>query len=109
MEEQVPHRHEEHEPTMLPIGDDPVQWARRFDLLSDPSRLKLLLSMHLVPGSSVGELAESAEMSPTATSQALRVLREQGWVQAERDGRIMRYRLVDDTAHRLLHFMGQRH
>lgn len=93
----------------LSIGDDPVQWARRFDLLSDPSRLTLLLCMHLQPGSPVGELAEAAGMTPSATSQALRVLREQGWVEAERDGRIMRYRLVDETAHRLLHFMGQRH
>lgn len=99
----------DHEAQELSIGDDPVQWARRFDLLSDPSRLRLLLSMHLRPGSSVGELAEAAQLSPTATSQALRILREQGWVVADRDGRIMRYRLVDDTAHRLLHFMGQRH
>ncbi len=99
----------EEDPLGVPFGDDPVEWARRFDLLSDPSRLKLLLSMHMRPGSPVGDLAEAADMSPTATSQALRVLREQGWVVAERDGRIMRYRLIDATAHNLLHFMGQRH
>lgn len=84
-------------------------WARRFELLSDPSRLRLLNHMHLYPGSAVGELAEAAELTPTAASQALRILREQGWASSERDGRIMRYRLVDDTAHALLHFMGASH
>lgn len=84
-------------------------WARRFELLSEPSRLRLLMYMHTFPRSPVGELAEAAGLTPTAASQALRVLREQGWVDAERDGRAMRYRLVDETAHALLHFMGAGH
>lgn len=84
-------------------------WARRFELLSDTSRLRLLMHMHWFPGSPVGELAEAAGLTPTAASQALRVLREQGWVASEREGRIMRYRLVDETAHSLLHFMGAGH
>lgn len=88
---------------------DAVAWARRFDLLGDPTRLRLLSHMHLHPGRPVGELAEAAGITPTAASQSLRVLRDQGWVEAVRDGRIMRYSLVDETAHRLLHVMGARH
>lgn len=84
-------------------------WARRFELLGEPSRLRLLDHMHMHPGSPVGELAEAADLTPTAASQALRILREQGWVKAERDGRIMRYHLIDATAHELLHFMGASH
>lgn len=91
------------------ISHDPVQWARRFDLLSDPTRLRLLTHMHQHPNSAVGDLADAAEISPTAASQALRVLRDQGWVLATRDGRIMRYSLIDETAHHLLHFIGDAH
>lgn len=88
---------------------DIAEWARRFDLLGDPTRLRLLTHMHMHPGSAVGALAEAAEITPTAASQALRILREQGWVRCSRHGRTMRYDLVDDTTHRLLHFMGMRH
>lgn len=85
------------------------EWAHRFELLSDPTRLRLLTQMHLHPESAVGDLAEAAAITPTAASQALRVLRDQGWVVARRDGRVVRYRLVDEGAHQILHFMGHRH
>lgn len=85
------------------------EWARRFDLLADPTRLRLLSHMHLHPGSAVVDLAAAAGITQTAASQALRVLREQGWVEARREGRLMRYHLIDDAAHYILHFMGQRH
>jgi DNA-binding transcriptional ArsR family regulator len=85
------------------------EWVRRFELLADPTRLRLLTHMHQHPDSPVGDLAEAAQITATAASQALRVLRDQGWVEARREGRLMRYRLVDDGAHDLLHFMGQAH
>lgn len=81
-------------------------WVRRFDLLADPTRLRLLMHMHLYPDAAVGRLAQAAGITPTAASQALRVLREQGWVRAEREGRSVRYALVDDAAHALLHHIG---
>lgn len=84
-------------------------WARCFELLADPTRLRLLSHMHLHPGSPVVDLAAAAGITQTAASQALRVLREQGWVEARREGRLMRYHLIDDVAHCVLHFMGQRH
>lgn len=85
------------------------QWARRFDLLSDPTRLRLLQHMHQHPASAVNDLADAANITPTAASQALRVLRDQGWVSAQRVGREMRYTLIDATAHHLLHFIGETH
>ena len=95
-----------------PLPQDPPsteEWARRFDLLADPTRLKLLSHMHLHPDSPVVDLATAAEITQTAASQALRVLRDQGWVEARREGRLVRYRLVDDVTHQVLHFMGHRH
>lgn len=94
----------------LPVdGADAAEWARRFDLLGDPTRLRLLMHMHQRPGAPVGDLAEAAGISQATASQALKVLRGQGLVEAVRDGRLMRYRLVDETAHRVLHLMGQHH
>jgi DNA-binding transcriptional ArsR family regulator len=84
-------------------------WARRFDLLSDPHRLEILLALHRDPGICVGDLAAVLGRSENAVSQALRVLREQGWVSSTRVGRTVSYRLDDDVVHDLLHWIGARH
>lgn len=91
-------------------GDiDVDRWARRFDLLADPNRLRILHRLHHEPDLCVTDLADTVGMRPTALSQALRLLREQGWVAATRHGRQVRYRLVDATAHSLLHAVGADH
>ena len=59
--------------------------------------------------SPVNELADAAGITQTAASQALRVLREQNWVRATRDGRLSRYELIDGGVHHILHFMGHQH
>lgn len=84
-------------------------WTQRFDLLSDPNRLEILLSLHRVPGICVGELAVAVGRSENAVSQALRVLRQQGWVRSTRVGRQVSYRLDDPTVHDLLHWIGAAH
>lgn len=90
---------------------DITEWSIRFHLLGDATRLRLLTAMHHAgPGAAtVTELAEAAEITKTAASQALRVLRLQGWVRDERVGRTVRYTLVDATVHQLLHLMGATH
>lgn len=88
---------------------DTGEWSRRFDLLSDPHRLEILLSLHRVPGICVGDLAAALGRSENAVSQALRVLRGQGWVSSERVGRSVSYRLDDDIVHDLLHWIGAGH
>ncbi|KOS55483.1 MULTISPECIES: ArsR/SmtB family transcription factor [Rhodococcus] len=85
------------------------RWAHRFELLSDVNRLRLLLCLHHAPGICVTDLAAALEMTGTAVSHALRLLRNQGWVAAEREGRMVRYRLVDETVHELLHSIGATH
>lgn len=84
-------------------------WTQRFDLLSDPHRLEILLSLHRVPGICVGELAQALGRSENAVSQALRILRQQGWVTSARVGRQVHYRLADHTVHDLLHWIGASH
>ncbi len=84
-------------------------WTQRFDLLSDPNRLEILLSLHRVPGICVGDLAQAVGRSENAVSQALRVLRRQGWVASTRVGRQVSYRLDDQIVHDLLHWIGADH
>jgi DNA-binding transcriptional ArsR family regulator len=91
------------------VDVDSATWARRFDLLSDPNRLEILLVLHRAPGIFVGDLAEVLGRSENAVSQALRVLRQQGWVSSTRVGRAVSYRLEDDVVHELLHWIGARH
>jgi ArsR family transcriptional regulator, lead/cadmium/zinc/bismuth-responsive transcriptional repressor len=88
---------------------DTTGWTQRFDLLSDPNRLEILLILHRAPGINVGDLAAVLERSENAVSQALRVLRQQGWVSSSRVGRTVSYRLEDEIIHDLLHWIGARH
>ena len=88
---------------------DIARWADRFELLSDVNRLRLLMCLHHAPGICVTDLAAALEMTGTAVSHALRLLRNRGWVTAEREGRLVRYRLADTTVHELLHSIGATH
>ncbi|ULE33031.1 ArsR/SmtB family transcription factor [Mycobacterium sp. IDR2000157661] len=88
---------------------DTASWSQRFDLLSDPHRLEILLVLHRAPGICVGDLASALGRSENAVSQALRVLRQQGWVTSSRAGRAVSYRLEDEIVHDLLHWIGARH
>jgi DNA-binding transcriptional ArsR family regulator len=88
---------------------DTTGWTQRFDLLSDPNRLEILLGLHRAPGICVGDLAAALGRSENAVSQALRVLRQQGWVTSTRAGRSVAYRLEDEIVHDLLHWIGARH
>lgn len=88
---------------------DTKGWAQRFDLVSDPHRLEILLSLHRAPGICVSDLAAALGRSENAVSQALRVLRAQGWVTSTRTGRSVSYRLNDEIVHDLLHWIGARH
>ncbi|CQD22860.1 metalloregulator ArsR/SmtB family transcription factor [Mycobacterium sp. 050128] len=88
---------------------DAAAWSQRFDLLSDPHRLEILLVLHRAPGICVGELADTLDRSENAVSQALRVLRQQGWVKSTRVGRAVSYRLEDQITHDLLHWIGAQH
>ena len=73
-----------------------------FDLLSDPSRVRVLFALLEAGELCVCDLAEMVDMSPSALSHALRLLRTAGVVTNRRDGRMMRYRLADSHIRLLL-------
>ncbi|MFD0274757.1 ArsR/SmtB family transcription factor [Kitasatospora sp. NPDC127111] len=77
-------------------------WAERFSLLADPGRLSLLLALHRAGPLAVTDLAVATGMRDPAVSQALRLLRTAGVVTGDKDGRVVRYRLVDEALRPLL-------
>lgn len=89
--------------------DDPGtirERARRFALLADPTRLTLLACIHAAGPISVSDLAAATGISDTTVSQTLRHLRAAQTVEADRDGRVMRYRLADPAVMDLLDSAG---
>jgi len=73
-----------------------------FGLLSDPNRVRVLFALLEAGEMCVCDLAEMVDMSPSALSHALRLLRTAGVVTNRRDGRMMRYRLADSHVRLLL-------
>ena len=78
------------------------EWSQRFGLLSDPTRLSLLLCISAAGPISVTDLAVAVDQNPDTVSQTLRLLRAYGTVSTQRDGRVIRYQLADPTIKQLL-------
>lgn len=76
--------------------------ATVLDALADERRLSLLLVLHQIGNMYVSDLAVATGMTDSAASHALRLLRAQQIVTANREGRYVRYQLVDPLARRLL-------
>jgi DNA-binding transcriptional ArsR family regulator len=77
--------------------------ADLFGMLSDPSRLRLLMDLEAHDERCVTDLAREAGISESAVSHALRLLRAHGIVETRRDGRWVFYSLADEHVRVLLH------
>lgn len=76
--------------------------SRLFSALSDPTRLKILHSLTVTEELCVCDLAALAELSVSAVSHQLRLLRDRDLVRARRDGRMVYYSVADDHIAMLL-------
>lgn len=81
--------------------------ARQFALLADPTRLTLLTCIEAAGPISVSDLAAATGINDTTVSQTLRHLRASQTVIAERDGRVVRYRLARTPVTDLLPGAGE--
>ena len=70
--------------------------SRLFSALSDPTRLKILHALTVTKELCVCDLAALAELSVSAVSHQLRLLRDRDLVRARRDGRMVFYSVADD-------------
>ena len=78
------------------------QVSRLFSALSDPTRLKILHALTVTEELCVCDLAALAELSVSAVSHQLRLLRDRDLVNARRDGRMVYYSVADDHIGKLL-------
>jgi DNA-binding transcriptional ArsR family regulator len=70
--------------------------SRLFSALSDPTRLKILHALTVTEELCVCDLAALAELSVSAVSHQLRLLRDRDLVRARREGRMVFYSVDDD-------------
>jgi DNA-binding transcriptional ArsR family regulator len=75
---------------------------RLFSALADPTRLKILNALMVTPELCVCDLAVIADLSVSAVSHQLRLLRDRDLVHARRDGRMVYYGLADDHVSTLM-------
>ncbi len=84
------------------LSEDQVyELAETFRLMSDPSRLRIILAC-LAEAVSVGEIAQRLRLSPSLVSHHLRLLRAARLLQAERQGRQVFYEITDEHVVRML-------
>jgi len=72
------------------------QAAALLKAMSNPKRLLILCMLCGSPGTSAGELARVTGLSPSATSQHLARMREEGLIESQRDAQ----RGVETASHR---------
>jgi ArsR family transcriptional regulator, nickel/cobalt-responsive transcriptional repressor len=85
-----------------PVGEtEAVAIAELMQALATPSRVRLLYALR-GGEAGVNELAERADVRPSAASQQLRILRHLRFVATRREGRSILYRLHDGHVTALL-------
>lgn len=84
------------------VGEDEiVELAEMFRLMSDPTRLRIILACLNEPVA-VGDMANSLGLSASLVSHHLRLLRAARLLQADRQGRQVFYVVGDDHIRSML-------
>lgn len=89
--------------SMLPDDDTLYDLAGLFKMFGDPTRVKILSCLQ-IRDMYVGELAETLNMSDSAVSHQLRVLRSSKLVKGTKEGKEVKYSLDDDHVTKILEY-----
>ena len=84
--------------------DQTSELADTFGLLSDPTRLSIVVAC-MDHERSAGEIAEKLGASPSLTSHHLRLLRSARILKSERRGKQVFYSMADACVHSVLNIM----
>ena len=87
----------------LPDDDTLYELANLFKMFGDPTRAKILSCLQL-KDMYVGELAETLQMTDSAVSHQLRVLRGAKLVKGVKEGKEVRYSLDDDHVTKIMEY-----
>ncbi len=88
---------------MLPSDEQIYSLAELFKMFGDPTRAKILECLQ-IRSLNVGEIAEVLDMSVSAVSHQLRVLRSGKLVRGVKDGKEVKYSLDDDHVTKILEY-----
>ena len=88
---------------MLPDDDVIYSLAELFKMFGDPTRAKILECLQ-IKDLYVGELSEILNMSISAVSHQLRVLRSAKLVKGIKEGKEVKYSLDDDHVTKILEY-----
>ncbi len=89
--------------SMLPEEDVIYSLAEFFKMFGDPTRAKILECLQ-IRDLYVGEIADILEMSISAVSHQLRVLRSAKLVKGTKEGKEVKYSLDDDHITKILEY-----
>lgn len=78
--------------------DTDAKAAKFFGLFTDPGRLAVIRYLATKGRSGVTEAGDATGMTMTMASHHLRLMDGLGYVQTEKDGKFVLYRLVDDDS-----------
>ncbi|MDC7316011.1 metalloregulator ArsR/SmtB family transcription factor [Enterobacter ludwigii] len=78
------------------------QAAALLKAMSNPRRLLILCMLCGTPGTSAGDLARATGLSPSATSQHLARMREEGLIDSTREAQRILYFIKNDAVHQLI-------
>ncbi len=76
--------------------------SRLFSAFADPTRLRILHALNVIDELCVCDLAALSDLSVSAVSHQLRLLRDRELVHARRDGRMVYYSLADEHVSQLM-------
>ena len=76
--------------------------SRLFSSISDPTRIRIVHALTESDRMNVTELAERTDLSVSAVSHQLRLLRDRALLHAHREGRSVFYSLADDHLRALI-------
>ena len=104
MTQSLPHHHGNTEMAIkhLPELNVTEKVAKEFDLLSDPSRLRIMTFLcHCEE--CVTDIATVCEMTAPAVSHHLKLLKDGGLLKTRREGKEMLYSLADSQEAQIIH------
>lgn len=85
----------------IPVRNKVAGLAQLYKLLGDPGRLKIMLALNTCE-MCVCDLAVLVESTPSAISHQLRLLRTARLVETRKDGKMVYYRVEDNSVQRFL-------
>lgn len=97
------HSCQEFEKINIPFSDESVNVMAGFlKALSDPTRLKIMLLLSITDGLNVCDIAQNLEMSHSAVSHQLGMLKRMRLLSSKKQGKNVAYFLADDHIYAII-------